>query len=90
MRIRSAKRSHTHVKEPVDHVGVRWIYGKTKITQHALKMSRVFRMLKLNTVRKKKKKKKKKKKSGCSRYVTLFRLELLSHPLAAKRNHRGR
>ena len=87
MRIRSAKRSHTLVKDPVDHVGVRWIYGKTKITQHALKMSRVFRMLKLNTVRKKKKKK---KKSGCSRYVTLFRLELLSHPLAAKRNHRGR
>ena len=83
MRIRSAKRSHTHVKDPVDHVGVRWIYGKTKITQHALKMSRVFRMLKLNTVRKK-------KKSGCSRYVTLFRLELLSHPLAAKRNHKGR
>ena len=36
-------------------------YGNTKITQHALKVPRVFRMLKLDTIKKKKKKKKKKK-----------------------------
>ena len=35
-----AKRSHTHVKDPIVHVRVREIqYGNTKVTQHALKVS---------------------------------------------------
>ena len=44
------------------YVRVRWVietpkvgYGNTKITQHALNVSRVFVMLRLDTVRKKKK-----------------------------------
>ena len=49
--IRMQKRSHTHVKDPVDYVTARW----TKPTQHALNVS-VFIILKLDTIRKKKKK----------------------------------
>ena len=51
-----AKRSRKHVKDPVVHVRVWWIhYGIIKITQHALKSVRAFRVLKLDTTRKKKK-----------------------------------
>ena len=53
-----AKRSHTHVKGSVVYVRVQWVIKNTKITQHALKVSRVIRMLRLDTIWKKKKKKK--------------------------------
>ena len=53
-----AKRSHTHVKDPVVRPCESSVdYGNIKITQHALKLARVFRMFKLDTIRKKKKKK---------------------------------
>ena len=50
-----AKRSHTHVKDPVVPCHSSVNCGNTKITQLELKVSRVFRMLKLDTILKKKK-----------------------------------
>ena len=34
--------SHTHVKDPVVHVRVRWTMERSNMTQHALKVSKVF------------------------------------------------
>ena len=64
-----AKRSHTHVKDPVVHACQSSVESRnTKITLHAVKVS-VFRMLKLNTTQKKKKKKKKKRRQCLEIYT---------------------
>ena len=48
----TAKRSHTHIKDPVIHVKSSVDYKNGKITWHALKVS-IFKMLKLDAVQKK-------------------------------------
>ena len=52
-----AKRSHTHVKDPVAHVRGRGMdYGNNKISQHALKMIVMASFVTDGHYRKKKKK----------------------------------
>ena len=89
-----AKRLHTHVKDPAVHVRVSMHYGNIKITQHALKVS-VFRLLKLDAIRKKNKKKKneeeeeEEEKSGVRSVLTRLRV-LSNRPRLANRHAQAR